>query len=55
MDPDILREVRPSDDAVPPLDPSLLQLSDDEHDFLRAAISQDENALLERLHRVQKE
>jgi hypothetical protein len=55
MDSDILREVRPSDDLVPSLDPTLLKLSDDEHAFLRAAISDDEDILRERVLRIQKE
>jgi hypothetical protein len=55
QDPAIRREERPPADVVPALDPSLLQLSDDEREFLRWAISEDEDEMRERIMTVQKE
>lgn len=51
----ILREVRPADSKVLPLDSSLLDLSDEETEFLKGAISPDEIIMKERIMRTQKE
>ncbi|EIW55668.1 uncharacterized protein TRAVEDRAFT_50153 [Trametes versicolor FP-101664 SS1] len=45
-------QVEPS--VIPPLDPALLRLSDEEHAFLRAAITEDEEVLKARIYDVQK-
>lgn len=45
-------QVEPS--VIPPLDPALLGLSDEEHAFLRAAITEDEEELKARIYDVQK-
>lgn len=45
-------QVEPS--VIPPLDPALLRLSDEERAFLRAAITEDEEVLKARIYDVQK-
>lgn len=52
---EITREKRPDSEAVPPLDPSLLSLSDVEKEFLRSEISADEDELYRKLFELQKE
>jgi hypothetical protein len=52
---EIIREKRPDSAAVPPLDPSLLSLSDVEKEFLRSEISADEVELYQKLFELQKE
>lgn len=51
----ILREVRPVDSKILPLDSSLLNLSDEERGFLKWAVSPDESVVKERIMRTQKE
>ena len=53
--PEIQREQEVEANLIPPLDPSLLQLSDTEAEFLHAAISSDEQELHRRILDVQKE
>lgn len=45
-------QVEPS--VIPPLDPALLRLSDEEHTFLRDVIPDDEEVLKARIYDVQK-
>ncbi|KZP08680.1 hypothetical protein FIBSPDRAFT_802773 [Athelia psychrophila] len=49
----ILREVRPADSKIVPLDSSLLDLSDEEGEFLKWAISPDESVVKEMILRTQ--
>ena len=51
----ILREVRPEDSKITPLDSTFLDLSDEEKSFLKASISVEGDALKEIILKTQKE
>lgn len=50
----ITREVKLDPSVIPPLDESLLTLSDGEREFLHSAITDDDAALKEKILEVQK-
>lgn len=50
---EILREVRPEDSNIPPLDPALFKVSDEEKEFLHSAISEDDDATYKKALEIQ--
>lgn len=55
QNPTIAREQQLDPSLIPPLDPSLLNLSDEERKFLRWSISEDDEDLQEKIMRAQAE
>ncbi|CAL1710844.1 unnamed protein product [Somion occarium] len=52
--PEITKEIQLDPSVIPPLDPSLLSLSEQEKEFLHATISSDDEALKKKVYEVQK-